>query len=113
VAEETELAEHDLALGGTRPALMPYLNMPWIDFVIFFMAAVECLVSRWELLLLLAAPFLWSLVLYKKDYNAGRCFLAWLTTSGRHLGAAAFGGTFVSPSPAARPRIFRGILPNA
>jgi type IV secretory pathway VirB3-like protein len=108
--EELELAEHELALGGTRPALMPYLNMPWMDFVIFLMAAVECAMSRWELLILLAVPFFSSLVLYRKDYNAGRCFLCWLTTSGRHLSASTFGGTFLSPMPACRRRIFRGIL---
>lgn len=112
MVEEAELAEHDLALGGTRPALMPYLNMPWIDFVVFLMAGVECMVSRWELLILLAVPFFSSLLLYRKDYNAGRCFLAWLTTSGRHLDASTFGGTFLSPAPARRPRIFRGILSN-
>lgn len=108
--EEQELAEYELALGGTRPALMPYLNMPWMDFVVFLMAGVECAVSRWELLILLAFPFFGSLALYRKDYNAGRCFLCWLATSGRHLSASTFGGTFLSPTPACERRIFRGIL---
>lgn len=112
MAEEQELTEYELAIGGTRPALMPYLNMPWIDFVIFLMAGVECVVSRWELLILLAVPFFTSLLLYRKDYNAGRCFLCWLTTSGRHLSASTFGGTFMSPTPAHVSRIYRGILPD-
>jgi type IV secretory pathway VirB3-like protein len=108
---EEELREHDLALGGTRPALMPYLNMPWMDFVVFLAAGVECLVSRWQLIVLVAVPFFYSLILYRKDYNAGRVFVCWLTTSGRHLGAASLGGTFISPAPAAG--VFRGIVRGA
>jgi type IV secretory pathway VirB3-like protein len=109
-AEEPELTEYTLALGGTRPALMPYLNMPWIDFVVFLMAGIECLLFRWQLLVLVVIPFLCSLTLYRKDYNAGRCFLCWLSTSGRHLAASTLGGTFLSPAPAARSPIFRGII---
>lgn len=109
---EDELAEYDLALGATRPPLMPYVNMPWRDFVLFAMAAMESAMFRWELLLLLLGPFLCSLAMYRKDYNAGRCFLCWLSTSGRHLGAATLGGTFLSPRPAAGARLFRGIISN-
>lgn len=101
-----ELAEHELALGGTRPALMPYLGMPWPDFVVFFIAAVEAMCFRWEFLILLAFPFLGSIVLYRRDYNAGRCFVCWLTTSGRHMASNVFGGTFLSPAPG---RCFRGM----
>lgn len=106
------MAEHDLALGATRPALMPYVNMPWTDFVIFLMAAVESLVTRWQFLIPVGALFLGSLVLYRRDYNAGRCFVAWLLTSGRHLSAHTFGGTFISPSNVSPVATFRGIVPH-
>ncbi len=103
---DEELAEHELALGGTRPAIMPYLGMPWPDFVVFFTSGILCVMERWELLILLAFPFFGSLVLYRRDYNAGRCFICWLTTSGRHMAGNVFGGTFLSPAPG---RCFRGI----
>lgn len=103
---DEELEEHALAIGGTRPPLMPYLNMPWKDFVVFFIAGVECLMWRWELLFILAIPFFGSIVLYRRDYNAGRCFVCWLTTSGRHMASNVFGGTFLSPAPG---KCFRGM----
>ena len=43
--EDEQLEEHALALGGTRPALMPYIGMPWWDFCWFLMAAVEAMTS--------------------------------------------------------------------
>jgi type IV secretory pathway VirB3-like protein len=107
---DQELETHDLAIGGTRPALMPFLAMPWTDFVVFLVVAVECLVSRWQLLIPLAIPFCYALILYRRDYNAGRCFVCWLQTSGRHLATDVLGGTFISPAPG---RCFRGIVRNA
>jgi type IV secretory pathway VirB3-like protein len=104
--DDQDLAEHALALGATRPALMPYLGLPWPDFVVFFIVAVECLMWRWQLLILLAVPFLGSLILYRKDYNAGRCFVCWLNTSGRHMASNVYGGSFISPAPG---RCFRGM----
>jgi hypothetical protein len=109
MVQDDTLAEHDLALGGTRPALFPYLGMPWRDFIVFLIVGMECAVVRWQFLILLAFPFVGSIFLYRKDYNAGRCFVAWLSTSGRHLGAATLGGTFVSPAPAYPQCIFRGM----
>jgi hypothetical protein len=108
--EEEDPGEHELALGGTRPALMPYFNVPWVDFVIFLMAAVEAVVSRWQFLIPIGALFAASLVLYRRDYNAGRCFVCWLITSGRHLGASDLGGTFISPALVSPAATFRGVL---
>jgi hypothetical protein len=108
--EDEDPGEHELALGNTRPALMPYLNMPWVDFVIFLMAAVEAVVSRWQFLIPIGALFAGSLVLYRRDYNAGRCFVTWFLTSGRHLGATDLGGTFISPSLVSPPGTFRGLV---
>ena len=104
---DVELAEHELAIGATRPALMPYVGIPWPDFVVFLMAAVEALMFRAVLLIPIGLVFLFSLRLYRKDYNAGRCFVCWLQTSGRHMAGHVFGGTFISPG--ADRRIFRGI----
>lgn len=104
-----DLAEHDLALGATRPAIFPYLGMPWRDFVIFLTIGMECIAVRWQFLIPLAIPFFGSIYLYHKDYNAGRCFICWCRTSGRHLGAATLHGTFINPSPAIAPTLFRGI----
>ena len=106
--EGETLEEHALALGGTRPALMPHVGMPWPDFVVFLMAAVEAMtLHRWVLLVPIALVFLFSLRLYRKDYNAGRCFVCWLNTSGRHMAGNVFGGTFVRPRP--DRTFFRGI----
>lgn len=106
MADDDDLAEHELAIGGTRPAVFPYLNMPWPDFVVFFIAGVECLCFRWQLLIVLAVPFFGSIVLYRRDYNAGRVFVCWLTTSVRHMASNVFGGSFLSPSPGST---FRGM----
>lgn len=105
--DNEELAEHRLAIGGTRPALMPYAGMPWPDFVIFFIAGVEALMTRWPLLIPILLAFAYSLKLYRKDYNAGRCFVCWLNTSGRHMAGHVFGGTFIRPRP--HRYVFRGI----
>jgi len=106
--EGQTLEEHALALGGTRPALMPYVGMPWPDFVVFLMAAVEAMtLHRWVLLIPIALVLLFSLRLYRKDYNAGRCFVCWLNTSGRHMAGNVFGGTFLRPRP--DRKLFRGI----
>lgn len=101
-----ELETHELALGGTRPALMPYLGMPWVDFCVFFVIGLEAAVSRWQFLIPLGLAFLFSLRLYRRDYNAGRCLLCWWQTSVRHMAVPAFGGTFISPKP--YPHIYRG-----
>jgi hypothetical protein len=106
MTDDEELEEHTLAIGGTRPALMPYLGVPWPDFIVFFIAGVEAAMSRVELLVPIGLALLFSLRLYRRDYNAGRCFVCWLTTSGRHLASDVFGGTFISPAPG---RCFRGI----
>ena len=105
--EDDELAEHELAIGATRPALMPYAGIPWPDFVVFLMAGVEALMFRWVLLIPIGVVFLFSLRLYRRDYNAGRCFVCWLNTSGRHMAGNVFGGTFIRPR--ADRRLFRGI----
>lgn len=103
---DEDLAEHELAVGGTRPALMPYVGVPWFDFVVFVMAGVEAIMFRMQLLVPIGIVFLVSLRLYRKDYNAGRCFICWLTTSMRHMAGHVFGGTFISPRPG---DCFRGI----
>jgi type IV secretory pathway VirB3-like protein len=105
--EHDELAEHELAIGATRPALMPYVGIPWPDFVVFLMAGVEALMFRWVLLIPIGLVLLFSLRLYRRDYNAGRCFICWLNTSGRHMAGNVFGGTFIRPR--ADRLTFRGI----
>lgn len=108
--EDEDLAEHILAIGGTRPAMFPYIGVPWIDFVAWFIIACECLAIRWQLLILVAPMFLYSIRLYRRDYNAGRRFVCWMITSGRHFAANVFGGTFITPRAG---RGFRGIVPDA
>ena len=54
---DVELAEHELAIGATRPALMPYVGIPWPDFVVFLMAAVEALMFR---AVTFSSPSAWS-----------------------------------------------------
>lgn len=124
--EDEELISHELAIAGTRPAMVPYIGMPWTDFVIFCMAAVQCVVMQNSQFLLVVLP-LWglSLGLYKRDYNAGRCFVCWFSETGRQRLAAIMGWLFLlrpadraaayyafnaqSIAPRAHPA-FRGIL---
>lgn len=90
--QDEELIVHELALGGTRPALMPYVGIPWADFVIFLIIGLECIVAhKAQLLVFLVPAFLFSLSLYYRDYNAGRCFVAWLTFTGRQKLASLIG----------------------
>ncbi len=107
MTEDEELASHELAVGGTRPALMPYLGIPWRDFCIFFMAGMEALIYRWQFLIPISLILAYSITLYRKDYNAGRCFVCWLGTGAKHMGAHHLGGTFISPRPG---RGFRGVV---
>lgn len=100
---------HTLQIGGTRPALMPYLGIPWSVTVVFGVAAMELLMVRWQLVILLLPPFAVAVFLCRRDYNAGRCFVCWIRTTARHLGAASLGGTFLSPFPAVRSKRFRGM----
>jgi hypothetical protein len=86
---------------------MPYLGIPWPDFVVFLMAAIEALMFRIALLVPIGLVFLFSLRLYRKDYNAGRCFVCWLQISGRHMAGNVFGGTFINPGVG--QRTFRGV----
>lgn len=109
MAEDENLATFTLQLGGTRPALMPYLGIPWSVAVVFGVATMELLIIRWQLTAFLIPPFLIAVILCRRDYNAGRCFVCWMRTTGRHLSAASVGGTFLSPFPAAKPRRFRGM----
>ncbi len=106
--EEEELASHELALGGTRPALFPYLGIPWIDFCVLGLVAVEAACFRWQFLIPVGAAIIVAVGLYRRDYNAGRCFLCWCETSVKHLAAHQLGGTFISPRPG---RGYRGIIP--
>jgi type IV secretory pathway VirB3-like protein len=110
MTEEPDLLEYKLALGGTRPAVLPFLNMPWVDFVVFLIAGIECLMTRVELLVFVIVPFFLSILMYRKDYNAGRLFVCWARTSLFHLGATALGGTFVNPRPANPILVYRGTL---
>lgn len=90
--KDEELTVHELAIARTRPAMMPYVGMPWIDSVIFIMGGVECIVlQRVQFLVPLVIVFLASLRLYKKDYNAGRCFVCWISETGRMTAAAVIG----------------------
>ena len=90
--DDEELTIHELALGGTRPALMPYVGIPWADFIIFLIIGMECVVAhKAQLLVFLVPAFLLSLSLYYRDYNAGRCFVCWLTFAGRQKLASLVG----------------------
>lgn len=88
--------EHDLALGNTRPAMVPLVNMPLSDVVIFAFVALQAYMLRPQFVLVIAAAFAGSVSLYRKDYNAGRCFLCWVNTSMRHLAGSTYGGCFIS-----------------
>lgn len=118
--KDEELHIHELALGGTRPALMPYVGIPWADFVIFLIIGMECIVAhKVQLLVFLVPAFVFSLSLYYRDYNAGRCFVCWLVFTGRQKFASllawvvgirfarhSFEVSFISPRP---HNTFRGI----
>src|SRR5690349_7764480 len=104
--EQEDIAEHTLALGGTRPAMFPLLGIPWRDTVVFGLAAIHCAMWRWQLLIPLALVFAGSLHLYRKDYNAGRRFLCWLQVSALNLATNVFGGSFVPVRPG---KCFRGM----
>lgn len=110
VTLDEDPGEHTLALGNTKPALFPYLNMPWVDFIVFCGAFVMAFVNKPIFCLPVAIAFAAAVRLYKKDYFAGRKFVCWLSTSARHLGAASVGGTYITPAAIYRPGTYRGTL---
>lgn len=107
---EEETGEHDLALGNTRPPVFPFLNIPWTDFVIFVLAALQAFAIRPAFLIPIGIAFLSSIALYRKDYNAGRCFFCWVLTDARHLSARTFDGPFISPDRISPLGSYRGII---
>lgn len=89
---DEELVVNELAIAATKPALAPVIGIPWKDFLFFAMAAMECIIMGMAQLLLLLLPiFLFSITLYKRDYNAGRVFIGWVAETGRMRLAAIFG----------------------
>jgi len=89
---DEELIINDLAIAATKPAMLPVLGIPYKDSLFFAMAALECFImGQAQLLLLLLPIFLFSITLYKRDYNAGRVFIGWVAETGRMRLAAIFG----------------------
>jgi type IV secretory pathway VirB3-like protein len=105
--EEIPLATHKIAVGNTRPALVPVFNIPLKDVTVWGILAMEAAVYRIQFLAPIAAGFLYACTLYRKDYNAGRCFVSWLMTSAGDLAARSLGGTSIPAEPGRRA--FRGI----
>lgn len=107
---DEDLGEHDLALGNTRPAIVPLVNMPLVDVVVFAFAGLQAYMLRPQFVLLVAVAFSAAVSLYRKDYNAGRCFICWSLTSMRHLAGRTFGGSFISPDAVSQAGTYRGFL---
>ena len=94
--KDEELEVHELAIARTRPAMMPYLGMPWADSIVFGVVALECITLHYmQFLIPLGALFMCSLGLYKRDYNVGRCFVCWINETGRLRITAIFGWLFL------------------
>lgn len=108
MTEEAELASHEIAVGNTRPALVPIFNIPLRDCCVWGMLAMEAASYRIQFLIPLAVGFVYACTLYRKDYNAGRCFVCWLMTSACDFAARSLGGTAIIPAPGVGA--FRGIV---
>jgi type IV secretory pathway VirB3-like protein len=107
---DPQTGEHVLALGGTRPALLPGLNIPWVEGVLYICAGLMAFVWTPQYFFIVWIPFMAFMVrLYRKDYNAGRVLLCWASVSARHLAVHAFGGSFVHPN-LLKKTTFRGII---
>ncbi len=91
------LASHQIAVGNTRPPIVPMANVPLWDCCVWGMIAMEAAVFRWQFTIPIGLGFLGAIGLYRKDYNAGRVFLCWLSTSAFDLAGRSVGGTFVVP----------------
>ncbi len=91
------LASHQIAVGNTRPAIVPMVNVPLPDCCVWGMLAMEAACFRWQFVIPIALGFLGAVALYRKDYNAGRVFVCYLSTTAFDLAARAMGGSFVVP----------------
>ena|ERR1044072_5608233 len=104
---EKPLASHDIAVGNTRPAIVPVFNIPWADCCVWGMAAMEAAVYRIQFLIPIGIGFAYACTLYRKDYNAGRCFVCWGMTTATDMMARSVGGASIAPC--AGRGAFRGI----
>jgi type IV secretory pathway VirB3-like protein len=105
--DERPLATHQIAVGNTRPAVVPVVNVPLKDCVVWGIFAMEAASYRIQFVPVIAAGFFFACTLYRKDYNAGRCFVSWLMTSASDLAARSLGGTSIPAEPGRGA--FRGI----
>lgn len=107
---DEDTGEHSLALGNTRPALVPLVNMPLFDVVVFAFVGLQAYMLRPQFVLVVVGAFSAAISLYRKDYNAGRCFVCWALTSMRHLAGRTYGGSFISPDAVSQSGTYRGFF---
>lgn len=106
--DEEDVGSHDLNRQGTKPVIVPMLGLPFRDTVLYVVAAYQCWIFRWQLLIPLLVFVIFMMSLCRKDHYAGRRLLCWLWTSARCLTGHYSGGTSVRVEPARGA--FRGIL---
>lgn len=94
--EEVELDTGIIAVGGTRPAMVPGLGLPLKDTAYFILAFGWTMLFKTVLMIPVGLFFLGMLKLYARDYNAGRVMVCFLRTNTRHL-SPALGGTYLTP----------------
>lgn len=110
--DNRKAGETDLHLAGTRPAMVPIVNIPWVSMILLSGITVELATLYWKLIFI-AVP-LWpvALFIFRKDHNGMRILGAWIRTAGMDFHAHWFGGTSVETFPRTYRGRFRGI-PNA
>jgi type IV secretory pathway VirB3-like protein len=106
---DDDMGEATLHLAGTRPAMVPIVNVPWIAMVLLVGVTAELAMIYWKLALI-ATP-LWpvALFVFRKDHNALRILGAWIRTAGLDFRAHWFGGTSIEVFPQTYHGHFRGI----
>lgn len=107
-----DLGETTLHLAGTKPAMVPVVNVPWTAMVLLIGVTAEMAEIYWKMAIV-AVP-LWpvALFIFRQDHNGLRVLGSWVKTAGLDLRANWFGGTSVEVFPTTFSGRFRGI-PNA
>jgi type IV secretory pathway VirB3-like protein len=105
-----DLGETDLHLAGTRPAMVPVLQVPVTSFIVLLGITAELVEIYWRLAVLSIPLWPVALWVFRRDHNGMRVLSSWLKTAGLDLRASWFGATTIEVFPIGRSKKdFRGI----
>lgn len=107
------LEEAVLHVANTRPALVPWIGLPVEVFSPLFVLSCELGMVSWKFAVFSLPLWAIAAIIVRRDYNAGRVWIAWARTTAASFDGWHWGGSAVSHFPIRAPKRYRGIAPDA